>query len=120
MTAAKPETLAQAAYWDRVKRNGLGYGLCHGCAAQLAWAHQSHTGGFAAAHPPCAECAPLVARLPVARVNGWRTVSGDAGKPSNWVSTGGTGRPGIDGAEVAPSRLLRRPAGVDDLLRERE
>lgn len=120
MVAAKPETLAQAAYWERVKRNGLGNGLCHDCASQLAWAHQSQTGGFAAAHPPCATCAPLVARLPVERVNGWRTVSGDAGRPSNWVSTGGTGQPGVDGAEGASSRLLRRPADVDERFRERE
>lgn len=82
--SAPPETLHQASAWDAVRRNAVAFGLCDRCASQLAWAHQQHTGGFSAAHPPCTVCAPVVASLPVPRSNGWRTVSGSVGDAGNW------------------------------------
>lgn len=84
MGAREPETLVQAEKWELVKKNALRFGLCHKCAAQLAWAHQAGTGGFLSVNPPCATCAPLVDMLPRPRGGGWRTVRGSAQDPRNW------------------------------------
>lgn len=89
-----PETLGQARRWDRVKRNAVRFGLCQRCAAQFAWAHQENTGSFGGAHSPCDDCKPLIASLPVAKVNGWRTVQGDAGLNEAWRSECATGSVG--------------------------
>lgn len=99
MKPQPPETLRQAKTWESVKNKALKFGLCPRCASQLAWGHQ---GGFTTVHPPCAECAPLVATLPKARANGWRTVVGDAaGKwPESLTPSGdgsGTGSVGVNG-----------------------
>lgn len=79
----RPETESQAAAWERVKKFALEFGLCHACASQLAWGHQS---GFAAVHPPCASCAAVVRRLPVAKLNGWSTVAGVASDRRSWAA----------------------------------
>jgi hypothetical protein len=68
-----PETLAQAAEWERTKMRYLGLGLCHKCAAQAAWGHQKGGGGWPAIKPPCADCAVVVRGLPMATPNpAWR------------------------------------------------
>lgn len=104
-----PETPAQVVSWDRVKNNAVRFGLCERCAAQLAWAHQSHTGSFPSVHPPCEACAPLVATLPKGRPNGWRTVNGSADKPSSWQILAGaaSGVFGIHRESV--TRVIRAP-----------
>jgi hypothetical protein len=79
-----PETPGQAAAWERVKNHAMRYGLCHRCAAQLAWGAQL---GYARVeHPPCSMCAPLVEALPVARPNGWRTPGGSLTHAEPWSS----------------------------------
>jgi hypothetical protein len=68
-----PETLAQAAEWERAKARYLGLGLCHKCAAQAAYGHQQHAGGWSAINPPCSTCAAVVAQLPIETTNpAWR------------------------------------------------
>lgn len=57
----RPETLGEAASWQRLKTNYELLGLCHACAAQAAYGHQL---GFTQINPPCAECLPLVRNLP--------------------------------------------------------
>jgi hypothetical protein len=88
------ETIREAATWENVKGHAFRYGLCHVCAAQLAWGHQI---GFAVIErEPCDECRPLIAALP--RTTGhpaWRTVAGRASRPGPWTTT--TGHPGIGG-----------------------
>ena len=69
---AKPETHAQARWWDRRCNGYVRFGLCYRCAAQASWGHQL---GFADIHSPCAACAPIVDTFPVERINGWRTHS---------------------------------------------
>lgn len=81
--SAPPETVAQAIAWDKVKANAVRFGLCHRCAAQLAWLLQE---GGGPVHPPCDACAPLVATLPKPKPNGWRTVRGSAHDARNWRS----------------------------------
>lgn len=112
--SAPPETLHQASAWDAARRNASAFGLCHRCASQLAWAHQQHTGGFSAAHPPCTVCAPVVASLPVPRLNGWRTVSGSVGDASNWPISSipalpGTPTPG-EAVALVRSQTVAAPA----------
>jgi hypothetical protein len=60
----KPETLAQAAEWERTKNRYLGHGLCQRCAAQAAWAHQNLGDSWTTIHPPCELCAQIVAEFP--------------------------------------------------------
>jgi hypothetical protein len=68
-----PETLAQAAEWERTKARYLGLGLCHKCAAQAAYGHQQHAGGWSVINPPCSTCAAIVAQLPMETTNpAWR------------------------------------------------
>lgn len=71
MKAARPETLGEARRWETVKNLYVNEdGLCFRCAAQMAW---GHSGGFATLpERPCEKCAPIVARFPVAKANGWR------------------------------------------------
>ena len=80
-TKAKPETGDQAAAWQKVQTLAKRWGLCPSCASQLAWGHQ---GGFSTVQPPCADCASLIAVLPVEKPNGWRTVSGSAHSARSW------------------------------------
>lgn len=101
--SVRPETPGQAELCDRVTRlaHNLG-GLCWRCSAQLAFGHQN---GFASVHPPCASCAPVVQRLPVAKLNGWRTVAGIAADRRSWVALDADphpdAAPGRSGAEIA-------------------
>jgi hypothetical protein len=68
-----PETLTQAAEWERTKARYLGLGLCHKCAAQAAYGHQQHAGGWSVINPPCFTCAAVVAQLPIETTNpAWR------------------------------------------------
>jgi hypothetical protein len=70
---SRPETLAQAVEWQRVKTRYLLAGLCHYCAGQAAYGHQFGSGGFNAVRPPCADCAPLVEMFAYATRNPlWR------------------------------------------------
>lgn len=70
------ETVREAITWENVCRRYEVKGLCRKCAGQAAWGHQN---GFLSIHPPCATCAPLVAKLPMASSNdAWRRlVRGD-------------------------------------------
>lgn len=81
----RPETLAQARTFDRVVALAVEHGLCHRCAAAIAWGHQN---GFATLHPPCssASCAAALRRLPVSKPNGWRTVAGSASDRRSWAA----------------------------------
>jgi len=72
-----PETPAQAREWDKTKRHYIRLGLCHRCAAQAAYGHSD---GFATIKPPCAGCLPILASLPTAQPNGWRSQSRRQGK----------------------------------------
>lgn len=66
------ETARQAQRWDDAFTRYTRAGLCGSCASQAAWAGQI---GYARAHPPCADCAPIVADFPGAEhVNGWRSL----------------------------------------------
>lgn len=61
--AERPEKMGQALAWDR-RRDAYAYraGLCDRDAAALSWGHSL---GFASlTHPPCQECAPIVATFP--------------------------------------------------------
>ena len=71
--ASRPETLAQAAEWERTKMRYVNLGLCDTFAAQAAWGHQKGAGGWSEVNPPCTRCAPVVAGLPLATPNPvWR------------------------------------------------
>lgn len=78
----EPETPRQAERCDRISRfaHDVG-GLCWRCSPQCAWGHAL---GFTEVHPPCADCAPIVALWPVEKPNGWRTVEGSASSPAAW------------------------------------
>jgi hypothetical protein len=58
--SSRPETLAQAIEWEKVKRRYQFAGLCGKCAPQAAWAHQPGAGGWFAIQPPCPVCAEIV------------------------------------------------------------
>lgn len=74
-TSTRPETLGQAAEWERVKLRYLRAGLCHKCAAQAAWANQVGAGGWGAIHSPCVGCVEIVELLPYPTSNPlWRSV----------------------------------------------
>ncbi|MDQ1217185.1 hypothetical protein QE411_002040 [Microbacterium arborescens] len=109
--APKPETLHQAAGWDRVCRLAIGAGLCHACAAQLAWGASL---GFANVKPPCAACAEVIRHWPLERLRGWRTGIGALSRSSTWdaLTSGSTPR--------TEPRTLRRASTVDEQLRERD
>lgn len=64
-----PETPSQAKEFDRRKRTYREAGLCHTCAAQAAFGHQS---GFLQVHGPCTGCAPVVAGFPLPAGGAWR------------------------------------------------
>ena len=81
--ADPPETAAQVASWERVKRHALDYGLCDRCAAQMAWGAQ--LGFTRVEHPPCPVCVPLVEALPNAKPNGWRVPHGSLSHRGSWV-----------------------------------
>lgn len=78
----KPETLRQAQTFGIVLGRALDFGLCYRCASQMAWGHQLGFGRVT--HEPCACCLPLVEMLPVARLNRWRSVDGEAAAPAPW------------------------------------
>lgn len=62
--SSPPETLAQARNWEVVKGKYQSAGLCEACAAQAAFAHQSHGGTWDTINPPCVGCVPVVAGFP--------------------------------------------------------
>lgn len=70
--ADKPETLAQAVEWEKVKNHYVTLELCHVCAAQATYGHQI---GFTKVNQPCPDCAGVVAGLPDGAANGWRSQS---------------------------------------------
>jgi len=72
-----PETLAQAREWDKTRNHYRRLGLCHRCAAQAAYGHAD---GFSTVKAPCTDCLPIVATLPTAQPNGWRSRSRRMGK----------------------------------------
>lgn len=78
MTTRAPETPTQAAAWAKVQGRALDYGLCHRCAAQVAWGSQN---GFRTVKPPCSRCAELVAPLPVLKGQGWCVPEGRLSGP---------------------------------------
>lgn len=55
-----PETMRQARRWDTANVRYTRAGLCTMCASQAAWAGQI---GYSRVHPPCEECAPVVAEF---------------------------------------------------------
>lgn len=61
----KPETLAQAAEWERTKNRYLGHGLCERCAAQAAWAHQNLGDCWSTIHPPVRTLCPDRRHVPL-------------------------------------------------------
>jgi hypothetical protein len=68
-----PETLAQAAEWERAKARYVSGGLCEVCAGQAAWGHQQGAGGWSALKPPCPPCAVVIEGFPMATSNPlWR------------------------------------------------
>jgi len=82
ISTREPESIHQAERWERVKRQGVRFGLCIVCAAQVAWGAQL---GFSqTTRQPCATCAPLMAALPVSQANGWQTPAGVLSRP--WMS----------------------------------
>ncbi|MPV50276.1 hypothetical protein GCG21_09725 [Pseudactinotalea sp. HY160] len=87
----RPETMREARTWEVVKNRALDYGLCHACAAQLAYGHQ--LGFTSTTHEPCGECLWIVATLPVAKSNGWRTVAGEAASREAWNAVEGDSLP---------------------------
>lgn len=108
MGARDPETPRQAERWEVVKNKALAHGLCVQCASQLAWGHQA---GFASIHPPCPQCADLVATLPKERPNGWRTVTGSAN--GKWTSTP---TPGGNRVRVGSGRRSKKAKSHTDRM----
>jgi hypothetical protein len=49
----RPETTAQAVYWETIKNRYLAAGLCYSCAVQVAYGHQM---SFLRIKPPCDSC----------------------------------------------------------------
>ena len=85
--SAPPETLEQALRWDKTKLRYLRAGLCETCAAQAAYGHQSHSGGWLSLNPPCGKCAPLVSEFPLATTNPvWRKALRSGGIPTGSVA----------------------------------
>jgi hypothetical protein len=75
MTATPPETLSQAREWQKTLARYLRAGLCHRCAAQAAWAHQTCAGGWSTIHPPCPTCSGIVETFDLATPNpAWRKI----------------------------------------------
>lgn len=66
-----PETMRQSRTWEVIKNRYLRLGLCHTCASQAAYGHQL---GFSRIHPPCPDCAPIVATFEFPAVTPWRKV----------------------------------------------
>lgn len=54
----RTETPGQAAHFQRMLNKGLGMGLCHACAAQLAYGRQH---GVNQVKPPCSTCYAIAA-----------------------------------------------------------
>lgn len=78
---AKPETLRQAQTWEVVKRNAQAFGLCHTCAARMAFGVRD---GFDGYPPPCASCQSRVDLLPRIKGNGWRSPGKRADSAATW------------------------------------
>jgi hypothetical protein len=88
-----PETMRQAKRWETVKNRYLAAGLCIKCASQAAYGHQL---AFSRIHPPCDDCAAVVAGFPIHATTVWRRLA----DPSE-----STPRPfGLDSASAAPQR----------------
>ena len=69
---ARPETWSESQSFTARNNRYRALGLCPRCTAQAAYGHQH---GFTAVHPPCPECAPLVATFPHrTSVEAWRKV----------------------------------------------
>lgn len=107
-----PETLAQAAEWERTKARYLGLGLCHKCAAQAAYGHQLHAGGWSVINPPCSTCAAIVAQLPIVTTNpAWRK-SARHPQPLNSAPPRSTAQQGAKNGAVEQDRAPRKPVVV--------
>lgn len=63
--SSKPETLIQAAEWQRTKNRYANHGLCEKCAAQAAWAHQNMGDTWTTIQAPCERCTHIVAAFPL-------------------------------------------------------
>jgi hypothetical protein len=72
----RPESIRDAQTWETNKNRALRLGLCDRCASQYAWGCQI---GFTESHPPCDQCAVIVASRPGReRANGWKHMHGAA------------------------------------------
>jgi hypothetical protein len=67
-----PETIHQAKRWETVKNRYLAAGLCVNCASQAAYGHQL---AFSRIHPPCDDCAAVVAGFPIQATTLWRRLA---------------------------------------------
>ena len=88
---APAETPTQARSWETTKSRYLGHGLCHRCAAQAAWGHSQHSGGWKPLRPPCERCAPIVGTFPLTTPNPlWRKTltRADLQTPADTASDG--------------------------------
>ena len=66
----RPETLREAQRFEQYNREARRQGLCTRCSAQASYGRQL---GWSNVHPPCPNCARLVASFPVEQGNGWKT-----------------------------------------------
>jgi hypothetical protein len=111
-----PETLAQAAEWERTKARYLGLGLCHKCAAQAAYGHQQHAGGWSVINPPCSTCAAIVAQLPMETTNpAWRK-SARHPQPLNCAPPRSTAQQGAINGAVEQDGVPQKPVVVPSEL----
>ena len=78
----RPETIASAREWERIKNAAVRKGLCHADAAALAWGHQVGFAGLT--RTPCPECRAVMATFPEETAHpSFRTHKrGRAGAPS--------------------------------------
>lgn len=96
---APPETPRQAQWWGILRSRYLRAGLCFRDAGQAAYGHQH---GWAAIHPSCDDCRPILDLFPLPQVNGWCSL------PHHEVQTGrGTTTRGTTGVLRSPRTLAR-------------
>lgn len=68
----RPESQGEAETFHSTASHYRRIGLCDVCSAQAAFGHQL---GFSLVDPPCLGCEPLVAGMPKAELNSWRSKS---------------------------------------------
>jgi hypothetical protein len=101
IASSPPETQSQAEEWERTKSRYVNDGLCHKCAAQAAWAHQTRSGGWSAINPPCPNCLVVVAQLPLATTNSaWRKTARHQ-EPRRGVTPRSTGHQGANNTHAS-------------------